>query len=139
MTEAQAATTQFCARVIGPLLLIIGAVVGARSADLALMLPAVLQDSPLAFITGLFTLIVGLVLFVAHHHWSSPTAIVISLISVFTILRGIVLMFAPGVLASFAQAAIGGAGAGVIAAGVVWLLIGAWLTFAGWLAPRASG
>lgn len=138
MTEAQAATTRFCARVIGPLMLIIGAVVIARWADLALILPAILRDSPLAFITGIFTLIVGMVLFAAHHHWSNLTAIIISVLGVATILRGIILMFAPSVLAGIAHAAISGAGAGIIVAGVVALLIGAWLTYAGWFAKAAA-
>ena len=80
MTEAQAATTRFCARVIGPLMLIIGATVIARGDDLALIIPGIVGNAPLSFTTGMFTLIVGMVLFVAHHHWSSPVAIVISLL-----------------------------------------------------------
>ena len=137
MTPSQTAATRFCARVIGPLMLIIGAVVIVRGADLALIVPAIVQDGPLAFITGVFTLIVGMVLLAAHHHWSSPAAILISLLGLLTVLRGVILMFAPGVLAGFAHAALSGAGAGVIVAGTVALLIGAWLTFVGWLAKAA--
>jgi hypothetical protein len=138
MTETQAASTRFCARVIGPLMVIIGAVVVARGADLALIVPAIVQDGPLAFITGVFTLILGMVLFVAHHHWSSPAAAVISLLGLMTILRGVILMFAPGVMASFANAAVAGAGVGIVVAGVAALLIGVWLAYAGWFAKRAA-
>lgn len=134
MTESQAATTRFCARVIGPLALIIGSIVLARGHDLALIMPAIIGDSPLSFTTGVFTLIVGMVLFVAHHHWSTPTAIIISLLGVFAIVRGVVLMFSPSFLADLVSAATGGDAIGVLIAGVIGLLIGAWLTFAGWFA-----
>jgi hypothetical protein len=137
MSEAEA--TRLCARIIGPLMVIIGAVVITRGADLALIVPAIVQDGPLAFITGVFTLIVGMVLFVAHHHWSNAAAAVISLLGVLTILRGVILMLAPSLLAGFANAAIGGPG--IVVAGVIALPIGAWLTFVGWLqrsAPRTS-
>jgi hypothetical protein len=136
MTEAQAAT-RFCARVIGPLMLIIGAIVLARFDDLVVMVPGVLQDAPLSFITGIFTLIVGLVLFAAHHHWNGVTAIIISLIGVLTVVRGVLLMTAPGLAADVAMTMMQ-AGPGAWIAGGVAILIGLWLTYAGWLA-RAAG
>lgn len=138
MTESQAAATRFCARVIGPLMLIIGATVIARGDDLALIIPGIVGNAPLSFTTGMFTLIVGMVLFVAHHHWSSPVAIVISLLGFLTIVRGVVLLFSPSFLGALATAATGGGAAGVMIFGAVALLIGAWLTFAGWFAKRPA-
>ncbi|MGD9814600.1 MAG: hypothetical protein AB7Q23_14640 [Hyphomonadaceae bacterium] len=136
MTDAEAATTRFCARVIGPLLLIIGAAVLIRFDDLVLMIPAILQDSPLAFITGVFTLIAGMVLFTAHHHFGSAAAIVITILGGLTIVRGVSLLFAPDLIASFANTVLT-SGAAVQIAGGVTLLLGAWLTFAGWFTKRA--
>jgi hypothetical protein len=133
MTESEAATTQFCARVLGPLFLIIGAIVVVRFDDLALMIAGILQDAPLAFVTGIFTLIVGVILFVAHHHWSGATAIVISVLGLATIVRGVLLMVVPGLAASVAAQFLE-AGPGVWIAGAVTILIGLWLTFAGWFA-----
>lgn len=134
MTEQQALSTRICARLIGPIMLIIGAIVITRGDDLALIIPAILQDSPLAFVTGIFTLIVGMTLFTFHHHWTNVTAIIITLISVATIIRGIALMFAPSMLAGMVHAALTGPGPAVIIGGAIALLIGAWLTFAGWFA-----
>lgn len=137
MTESQAATTRFCARVIGPLMLIIGAIVLVRFDTIALMIPAILQDSALTFVTGIFTLIVGMVLFVAHHHWSGATAIVVSILGLATIVRGVLLMLVPEFAASVATQALAAGIAPWIAGGVT-LIIGAWLTYAGWFAkPRA--
>ncbi|HYD88641.1 MAG TPA: hypothetical protein VEA80_14295 [Vitreimonas sp.] len=133
MTEAQAAATRYCARLIGPLMLIIGAIVIARFDDLTLLMPAILEDGPLAFVTGIFTLICGCALFAGHHHWTSATAIVISLLGLLTIVRGVTLMLAPDLLAEFALQFVN-AGPGVIAAGAMALLIGAWLAFVGWFA-----
>lgn len=133
MTEAQAATTRFCARVVGPLMLITGAVVIARSGDMLLLIPGILGDGPLTFITGLFTLICGLVLIAAHHHWNSAAAIAISLLAVLTIVRGITLLFAPSLFTGLVHQVLN-LGPGAIVAGIVALLIGAWLTFVGWFA-----
>lgn len=136
MTEAQAATTRFCARAIGLLMLIIGAIVISRFGDLALIIPALLQDAPLAFVTGVFTLIVGVVLFAAHHHWNSAPAIIITLIALLTIIRGVLLMYSPVLLAGFVFTFVNDP-AGMLAAGAMALLIGAWLTFVGWFTKSA--
>jgi hypothetical protein len=133
MTESQAAATRFCARAIGPLMLIIGAVVIARAGDMVMLIPGILGDGPLTFITGIFTLICGLVLLSTHHHWSSPPAIAISLLGVLTIVRGITLLFAPSLLTGLTHQILN-LGPGAIVASIVALLIGAWLTFVGWLA-----
>lgn len=133
MTEAQTATTRFCARVVGPLILIIGAVVIARAGDMVLLIPAILQDGPLTFITGVFTLICGIVLIAAHHHWNSAAAIAISLLGVLTIVRGITLLFAPSVVTGLAHQFLN-LGPGALIAGVIALILGAWLSFVGWFA-----
>lgn len=136
MTEAQAATNCFCARVIGLLMLIIGAIVISRFGDLALIIPALLQDAPLAFVTGIFTLIAGVVLLAAHHHWNSAPAIIISLLALLTIVRGVLLMYSPVLLAGVVFTFVNDP-AGMLAAGVMAMLIGAWLTFVGWFTKSA--
>lgn len=133
MTESEAAATRFCARVVGPLMLIIGAVVTARFDDIALILPGLLQDAPLLFVTGIFTLIIGLVLVAAHHHWSSATAILISLFGLLTILRGVILLTMPTLISAFATSVLRVAPAALLA-GALAMAIGLWLSYAGWLA-----
>jgi uncharacterized membrane protein HdeD (DUF308 family) len=137
MTESQTAATRFAARVVGPLLLIFGAVVIARAADLVLLIPAIFGDGPLTFIAGIFTLICGVVLLAAHHHWNSAPAIAISLIGVLTIVRGVVLLFAPSVVTGLAHNLLN-LGPYAIIAGIVTLILGAWLSFVGWFAKPAA-
>ena len=137
MTDRQSATTRYCARIIGPLMLIIGAIVMIRFDDLMLMIPAMLQDAPLAFITGIFTLVLGLTLLAAHHHFGSAAAIAITIIAGLTIVRAVALLFAPDLVASLSTAMIR-TGPAILVAGGVTMLIGAWLSFVGWFAkPRA--
>jgi uncharacterized protein YjeT (DUF2065 family) len=139
MTDSQALATRVAARIVGPILLLAGAVVIARMDDIVLLVPGILSDGPLAFVTGMFTLICGVVLFAFHHHWKGLPAIVISLLAVTTIIRGVILMFAPSIIAGLAHAALSGAGPALIIAGLIALLIGAWLTFVGWFAkPTAA-
>jgi hypothetical protein len=133
MTESQTQTTRFCARVIGLVMLIIGVIVVARFNDLVLMMPAILQDSALSFIAGIFTLILGVILFAAHHHWNSPVAIVITIIAILTVLRGLLLMLAPDLLAGVAAQFLN-AGYAAWIAGAIAILLGLWLTFVGWFA-----
>lgn len=137
MTETQANTTRFCARVVGPLLVIVGAVVIARWNDMVLLIPGILGDGPLTFITGVFTLICGLVLFAAHHHWTSAPAIAISLLAVLTIVRGLTLLFAPSLLTGLVHQFLN-LGPGALVAGAIALLLGAWLSFVGWFQSRAA-
>ncbi|MBL8547729.1 MAG: hypothetical protein JNL81_14775 [Hyphomonadaceae bacterium] len=137
MTESKTATTRFCARVIGPLMIIVGAVVLARFNDMALLIPGILGDGPLTFITGVFTLICGIVLFAAHHHWNSASAIAITLLALLTIVRGVTLLFAPSFLTGLVHTFLN-LGPGALIAGAIALIIGTWLSFVGWFAkPRA--
>jgi hypothetical protein len=138
MTEAQALATRIAARIVGPLMLLVGVIVIARMDDVTLLIPGILSDGPLAFSTGIFTLICGITLFAFHHHWKGLPAIVISLLAVTTIVRGVLLMFAPSIIAGLAHAALTGAGPALIIAGVIALLIGAWLTFVGWFAKPSA-
>ncbi len=124
--------TRTVARVVGPYLVVVAVTLFARRASLPMLLPAFMQDAPLVLATGAFTLTAGLVIVALHHHWTSAIAIVVSLIGIAAAFKGALLMIAPGV------------GAEVTAA-VVWtpvflsimasaaLLVGLWLSFAGWL------
>lgn len=138
MTAAQALATRIAARIIGPLMLLVGAIVIARLDDITLLIPGILSDGPVAFVTSIFILICGVTLFAFHHHWKGLTAIVISFLAVTTIVRGVILMVAPNVVAGLAHAALTGAGPALIIAGVIALAIGAWLTFVGWFAKPST-
>jgi hypothetical protein len=138
MTPFDPATrTRTVARIVGPYLIVIALALFARADTLALVFPAFMQDGPLVLATGAFTLIACLTLVAAHHHWNSPAAIVISLIGIVGALKGAWLMIAPDFGAAVTNAVVAAPPTLLIAAGLE-LLVGAWLTFVGWLAKPAA-
>jgi hypothetical protein len=74
----------------------------------------------------------GLAMIAAHHHWTSPAAIVISLIGIVAALKGALLMIAPGLGAEMTATVVRTPSVLLIAAGIE-LLAGLWLSFVGWL------
>src|ERR1043166_3433693 len=120
--------TRTLARIVGPYFIIMGAVLLARADTMALMFPAFMENGALVLVTGAFTVMVGLVMIAAHHHWTSPAAIVLSIAGVAASVKGALLMLAPD---------IGGALSAMIArtppvltiAAAIMVLIGLWLSY----------
>lgn len=135
MTEAQAATTRFCARVAGPFLLLIALMVLTRYDTLEMLLPSLQQNAALVMVAGVWTALLGFILFTAHHHFNSPAAATISVLALLLVLRGALLLLQP-------EALIAVAGGFVDAPAVMYaftgltLLLGAWLSFVGWVAKK---
>ncbi len=129
---ASPAPTRLMARIIGPFLVVLGIALAMRADSMALLVPTYLQNAPLMLLTGVVTLIVGLIMLAAHHSWSGVAAIVISLFGALTALRGAVILIAPDLLASL-WGSLGGAHVFLIA-GPIMALLGAWLAFVGWFA-----
>lgn len=135
MTEAQATTTRFCARVAGPFLLLIALMVLTRYDTLEMLLPSLQQNAALVMVAGVWTALLGFILFTAHHHFNSPAAATISVLALLLVLRGALLLLQP-------EALIAVAGGFVDAPPVMYaftaltLLLGAWLSFVGWVAKK---
>lgn len=132
-----AVRTRTLARIVGPYLVIAAAAIFVRQAALPDFLTGFMQDGPLVFVTGAFTLIAALAILGAHHHWSSLSACLISLIGVIAALKGASLMIAPDLGAQMTETVTRTPSVLLGALGVD-LLLGVWLTFAGWLAPSPA-
>jgi hypothetical protein len=72
--------TRTLARIAGPYMLVIGVTLLTRQSLFSEMLPSFMDNSALVLSTGAFTLIMGLTMLTAHHHWSSAPAIAITFI-----------------------------------------------------------
>lgn len=133
--ESRARTRGF-ARVIGPYVAVVPAIIAVRLPEMGALqffeLPIVV------WITGALLLFAGILIIANHQIWSSAPAIAISLFGWFLALRGFVLLAAPdlmarGVSGSMEMMPIARAGMALIAA------MGAWLTYIGWARrPEAS-
>jgi hypothetical protein len=126
------------ARVVGPYLIVLGVTLFELRGVLPTLFPAFMQDGPLVLATGAFTLMAGLAIICAHHHWAGASAIIISLIGVFASIKGATLMIAPSVDADLA-AVVARTPSVLIVTAVVVVLVGLWLSFVGWIRPPAEG
>jgi hypothetical protein len=135
MTEAQAATTRFCARVAGPFLVLIAIMVLTRYETLPMLLPSLLQDAPLVLVTGTWTAILGLVVLSAHHHFGSPAAGAITVIGAVLVLRGALLLVMPETLITVAGAFVHAPAVMYVVVSLT-LVLGVWLAYVGWFAKK---
>ncbi|MGE0828960.1 MAG: hypothetical protein AB7O04_06370 [Hyphomonadaceae bacterium] len=138
MTSAEASLrTRTAARIVGPYLIVMGVTLIARQETMALLLPAFMQDGPLVLAAGAFTLMAGLTLLAAHHHWDGAAAIIITLVGIAAALKGAWLMIAPdwgaALTADFVRAP-----AALLIAGAAEILLGLWLSFIGWASSTSS-
>jgi hypothetical protein len=119
------------ARIIGPYLVIIAATLLSRQSELPQLLTDFMHDAPLVLATGAFTLMAGLTIITAHHHWTGAPAIVISLIGIAATLKSAWLLIAPTLGVEITDAVAGKPSVLLLSAGFQ-LLIGLWLSFVGW-------
>jgi hypothetical protein len=57
---------------------------------------ALLHDSPLMFILGIFTLVAGLAIILTHNVWSGSTsAVIVTIVGWITLSKGLLLLFLP--------------------------------------------
>lgn len=136
MTEAgKIQRTKTMARIVGPYCLIMASALLVRHETLPAILSGFMQEPALLLLTAIFTVIVGLVIVGAHHHWNSLTAGVVSFVGISATVKGAWLAIAPQLggdltvrVLTTAPVLLGGA--------VVALAIGLWLTAAGWSFSR---
>jgi hypothetical protein len=126
-----AVRTRTLARIVGPYMLAMAAALWLRRDSLGHFLSSLMQDGGLVFIAGAFTLMAGLALFVAHHHWSSFTAGIISFVGVAGTLKGAALMMAPGLGAEMTETVVH---TPLVLQGAICfqLMVGLWLSFVGY-------
>jgi hypothetical protein len=136
MNEAQVATTRFCARVAGPFLILIGLMIFSRYETFPMLMPTMMQDAPLVMITGIWTLLLGLIFYAAHHHLGSAAANVLTALALIMVVRGAMLMIMPEVLINIAGQ-VATAPPVLLVITFILAAIGAWLSYVGWIAKTA--
>lgn len=135
MTEAQAATTRFIARAAGPTMLLIAIAMFVRYETLPLIVPEFAQQQPLLLVTCGFTVILGMTMLAAHHHFGSPAAIAITLLGALIVLRGAMIGIAPDAVVGLAATVARNPTIMLVVLAITGL-VGLWLTFVGWFASK---
>jgi len=133
-SQSRAGTLLF-ARMLGPFLIITAATAIARASEMSSLLAQFEASSLWSWVGGAFILVVGLFIVAAHQSWHGATAITVSVLGWLITLRGLLLLSFPGVFVSMANGMVGALG-WWIAICIVLVLIGGYLTYAGWIPVR---
>ncbi|KZS57865.1 hypothetical protein [Mycobacterium ostraviense] len=131
-TSSQTAPrTRMFARVIGPFLVIVTVTAIARTSDMRTLLTDFRANFVWPWVSGAFTLLIGLVVLALHQHWRGAPAIIVSIVGWLTTLKGFFLMAFPQTYLGLASDAID-ASAWWRGTFIVMALAGLYLTFVGW-------
>ncbi|SEH75850.1 hypothetical protein SAMN04489835_3732 [Mycolicibacterium rutilum] len=138
MTIDPTQRTQSFARVLGPFIAVVPAIVAIRAGSLG-QLSSFSADPMWPWTLGALLFGSGLFIVAFHQYWRGPAAVLISLFGWFLLLRGFVLLAAPQLLIDGAEAATATQPAIAvvrIAFGLL-ALCGVYLTYVGWMKRSA--
>jgi len=124
--------TRVLARILGPYLVIVMAVFAARMPDIRELVSTFNANPMLAWVTGAFTLLLGLAIVALHNQWKGAAAIIISVLGWLTTIKGFAIMAFPGSYRSAANTMADNSGLFYADAAVVGL-VGLYLTYVGWV------
>ena len=132
-------TTRMFARVIGPYMVILAVIAALRPDDLRATLSKFEADPLMSWLTGVFTLLLGLVVVALHPYWRGGAAIIVSVVGWLAAVQGLLLVV--GSHAYFAVAAsavdtMGWATAGAAAEVLIVLFLGLYLSLVSWVPGR---
>jgi hypothetical protein len=136
--RSQPRATINAARIIGPLMIAGGALMITQRARMVSALDDVLETDAVLMLAAMAALTAGVLILVLHPYWRGITQIVISLIGVWSVARGGVLLFAPGLTREAAVFLINAPQyLPVIGCGMA--LLGIWLVVFSFIAPPEDG
>jgi hypothetical protein len=119
------------ARLIGPILVVVGLTVLANPRTLQDVAEEFLRSRALIFLAGMLTLLAGLAIVNTHSVWTLGWPVFITVFGWLSIVGGIVRIAAPGWVVSIGRAMLGRR-ALLRPIGVVQLALGAFLMFVGY-------
>jgi uncharacterized protein YjeT (DUF2065 family) len=126
-------TSVLIARLLGPVLLVIGLAVLIQPERIRHLVREFLQGEALLFLSGLLTLVSGLAIVNAHAGWDPGLPLVVTLFGWLMVLAGIARLLIPGVLKSIGAGMSEGA-SWLRIPGAVLLALGAYLAYCGYVA-----
>lgn len=135
-TTDRAQRTRSFARVLGPFIAVVPAVVAVRAGNLRDQLSSFSEDPMWPWVLGALLFLGGLFVVAFHQYWRSVAAVIISLFGWFLLLRGLTLLAAPQLIVNGAESATETSSAAVIVVRVMFGLLalcGVYLAYVGWL------
>jgi len=135
-TVDHAQRTRSFARVLGPFVAVVPAIVAVRAGNLGNQLSSFARDPMWPWVLGALLFFCGLFVVAFHQYWRSIAAVIISLFGWFLLLRGFTLLAAPQLIIKGAETATATSSSalGVARVGFGLLTVcGLYLTYVGWL------
>lgn len=128
--------TRSFARVLGPFMAVVPAIVAIRAASLGNQLSSFSEDPMWPWSLGALLFLCGLFIVAFHQYWRSVAAVIISLFGWFLLLRGLALLTVPQLIIAGAESATqpSSPAVGVVRAGFALLTAcGLYLAYVGWV------
>lgn len=128
--------TRSFARVLGPFIAVVPAIVAIRAGSIGNQLSSFSADPMWPWVLGALLFFCGLFIVAFHQYWRGVAAVIISLFGWFLLLRGFALLATPQLIVNGAKAATetSSSATGVVRAGFGLLaLCGLYLAYVGWV------
>lgn len=87
--------SRFLAKALGIYLLIVSLIMLSNMQHFVSMINSLIINMPLMFVTGFFTLIIGILLILSHNIWQWNWRVIITIISWLTLIEGVSLILYP--------------------------------------------
>jgi hypothetical protein len=124
-------TSKMIAGLIGPTFIAIAAAIILNFGSFPALAEQISRDAGLILLSGILLFVAGLAIVRAHNIWAGGWPVLVTVLGWVAVLGGLVRMFFPIQLAAMA-AGVGQSSGSIIAAAVVILVLGAFLSFKGY-------
>jgi len=126
-------TSVFLAKLIGPLLVVIGIGLLIRHKDFREMATQFLANRAMIFLAGLLTLVAGLAMVNTHNVWELGWPVIITIIGWLSVVGGVFRILCPASVQSIGTSMLDKSGLAQTG-GAVAALLGLWLSYVGYMA-----
>ncbi len=126
-------TSFFLAKLIGPVLIVIGLGLLVKPADFREMATDFLSSRALIFISGLLTLVAGLAIVLTHNVWEFNWPVIITILGWLFVFGGVFRILFPDSVQSMGTSMLDKP-AMMTVSGAIQILLGLWLCYLGYLA-----
>ena len=101
--------SRFLAKCFGIYFLILTLAMFTNMPQFMQRIDSLIHDSNAMFVTGFFTLILGVMLVVGHNIWEKNWRVIITIIAWLTLLKGVLILYYPSGLSEFSMSIMGSA------------------------------
>lgn len=112
------AVSKFLSKVIGIYLIIVSIALLVNMQQFINLVNTLINDAPLMFVSGFFTLILGILMVVSHNIWQWNWRVLITIISWLTLFKGASIVLYPQFIDSMTILFVGSMNIAYIAAGM---------------------